>query len=396
VQEQLVMTVEERRARLGVRHHLARLAGRVEAVAGDLVGFHGTDPASVYLAARSRVADLAVADLEAALYDERSLVRMLGMRRTMFVVPRDVAPIMDAACTQALATGERRKVIELAEEGGLAVDGAAWLARVEQDTLDALRAAGEATASELSAAVPELKRKVSVGEGKKWGGEIGMSTRVLFVLAAEGRIVRGRPRGSWLSSQYRWTSTEVWLGGPFETEPPAVARAELVRRWLRTFGPATLQDVKWWTGWSVRDTKAALDAVGAVAVAMEGSDGDDGYVLADDLAPTPRPKPWVALLPALDPTTMGWKQRAWYLGEHAASLFDTNGNAGPTVWSNGAIIGGWGLGADGSVVFELLEAVDAATQKRVRAEAARLERWLAGARVKPRFRTPVEKALEAT
>ena len=48
-----------------------------------------------------------------------------------------------------------------------------------------------------------------------------------------------------------------------------------------------------------------------------------------------------ALLPVLDATTMGWKHRDFYLDpEHTPYLFDTNGNAGPTVWCDGRIIGG--------------------------------------------------------
>ena len=82
-------------------------------------------------------------------------------------------------------------------------------------------------------------------------------------------------------------------------------------------------------------------------------------MLADDLEPEPAPEPWVALLPALDPTAMGWKERDWYLGEHAALLFDSNGNVGPTVWSDGRIVGGWGSGEDGEVVYRLLEDIGA-------------------------------------
>ena len=49
-----------------------------------------------------------------------------------------------------------------------------------------------------------LARKVRVSVGKTYEGDIGISSRVLIVLAAEGRVVRGRPRGTWISSQYRW------------------------------------------------------------------------------------------------------------------------------------------------------------------------------------------------
>ncbi|MGH2740245.1 MAG: DNA glycosylase AlkZ-like family protein, partial [Actinomycetota bacterium] len=95
--------VEERRARLGLRHSLARPAASVEEVSAALAGLHSSDPASVYLSAWVRMAGFTPADLEDALYERRLLVRMLGMRRTMFVVPLDLAAVMDEACTKALA-----------------------------------------------------------------------------------------------------------------------------------------------------------------------------------------------------------------------------------------------------------------------------------------------------
>ncbi|MDQ4089189.1 MAG: winged helix DNA-binding domain-containing protein, partial [Actinomycetota bacterium] len=113
-------------------------------------------------------------------------------------------------------------------------------------------------------------------------------------------------------------------------------------------------------------------------------------------APLPAPEPWVALLPSLDSTTMGWQQRAWYLGDHGKSLFDTNGNAGPTVWSDGRIVGGWAQRKDtGEVVYRLLEDVGADVTAAVEAEAARLTGWLGDVRVTPRFPTPLQKQLSA-
>ena len=53
----------------------------------DVVALHATDPATVHLSAAARMREPDVAAVERALYDERSLIRMLGMRRTMFVVP---------------------------------------------------------------------------------------------------------------------------------------------------------------------------------------------------------------------------------------------------------------------------------------------------------------------
>lgn len=172
--------------------------------------------------------------------------------------------------------------------------------------------------------------------------------------------------------------------------PTHEAQAELVRRWLRTYGPGTQRDVQWWTGWTVGDTRRALAAAEAVEVAL---DVGTGWLLPTDLAPTAAPGPWVALLPALDSATMGWKDRAWYLGDHAARLFDRAGNAGPTVWADGRVVGGWTQRRSGEVVHGLLEDVGREAGEAIAAEAARLGRWLGESRVTPRSPTPLDLEL---
>jgi hypothetical protein len=210
------------------------------------------------------------------------------------------------------------------------------------------------------------------------------------VLAAEGRVVRGRPRGSWVSGQYRWSVIDAWLpGGVPEWSVPA-AQAELVRRWLAAFGPGTLADLKWWTGLPAGQVKRAVAAAGVAEVDL---DGTTGLVLADDLEPVAAPEPWVALLPSLDPTVMGWAGRDFYLGGHRPALFDRNGNAGPTVWWDGRVVGGWAQRRDGEVVVRLLEDPGTEAAAAVQAAAADLAAWLGPVRVTPRFRTPLEREL---
>jgi hypothetical protein len=356
------------------------------------VGLHATDPATVFLSAAARMKRpaAAFASLERALYEERTLVRTLGMRRTMFVVATEDVPMIQAACTDPLVPGQRRRLVQLVEDNAIADDGARWLARMERACLDVIEARGEITGAELSKQIPELRAQFSFGEGTTWSGSATVTTRVLFLLATEQRIVRGRPKGSWTSSQYRWSPMAQWLPGGVATLEPAVARAELVRRWLTAFGPAAAADVKWWTGWSMAQTQAGLAAVGAVEVEME--DGA-GWVLPGDEGPTRAPAPWVALLPALDPTTMGWQGRAWYLGPHAKALFDRSGNAGPTVWADGRVVGGWAQRRTGDVVFELLEDVGREAAAAIAGAAADLAARLADIRITPRFPTPLQKTL---
>ena len=111
--------------------------------------------------------------------------------------------------------------------------------------------------------MPALQQKVRVNLGKPYEGDIGMSSRVLLLLGLEGKVVRGRPRGTWISSQYRWASTTGWLGRGLGELPAAEAQAEVVRRWLSRFGPGTEADIRWWTGWTARAVRAALATVGA-------------------------------------------------------------------------------------------------------------------------------------
>ncbi len=386
---------DERRARLALRHGLTAQARFTDPVtlAGALGGLHATDPATVFLSARARLRQSSVATIEAALYEQRGLLRILGMRRTMFVVPAELVPVVQASSTRALVPGERKRFAALLETGGVTADGARWLQETEDAVEAALCARGEATAQQLGHDVPALRAKIQVAPGKSYGALQGVATKVLFLLAADGRIVRGRPLGSWTSTLYRWAPIEGWLPGGIGAIDTDAAAAQLVRRWLHAFGPGTLADLKWWTGWTMGLVRRALARLEVADVAL--ADGSPALVLADDeAAVAPPAQPWVALLPALDPAPMGWQQRAWYLGEHRAHCFDRSGNIGPTVWCDGRIVGGWAQRrADGHVAVRLLEDVGAEAERAVLAEAERLRAWIGAARVTPRFRTPLERDL---
>lgn len=388
--------VDERRARLVLRHHLAgqtRVDRPAEAAAGVVV-LHATDPASVYLQALARMRVPARSTVEHALYDERSLVRMLGMRRTMFVAPVEFASVVQAAATRAIAVRERRRLLQritAAVEALGVPDVDAWLTDVQEATLRALLARGEATAAELSTDEPRLRTQVLMAEGKKYEAMTNITTWVLNLLSMEGRIVRGRPRGSWISSQYRWAPLQSWLPDGLAERPVVDAQAELIRQWLARFGPGTLADLKWWTGFTLGEVRKAVARLDTVEVDL---DGTPGLVLADDVEPVAAPgTPDAVLLPALDPTPMGWQQREWYLGSYGKLLFDRSGNVGPTIWWEGRIVGGWGLPPSGGVAYRLLEDIGSDGVAAVEKSAAQVADWIGPVRFVPRFRTPLEREL---
>ncbi|MER5809154.1 winged helix DNA-binding domain-containing protein [Streptomyces sp. NPDC002033] len=385
-----LVTAADRRNRLGRRHCLAPSARAASATlaADAVVALHATDAATVYLSARARLRGGGPSDIERALYEDVSLVRLLSMRNTLFAVSAELAPYVDSSTARGIAAKERRSLLKhLAEDGG-GLD-ADWLASAEAAALHALDTGGPATGSQLSAAVPALRQKITIGRGKKYEAETGVVTRVIRLLAADGRIRRDRPRGTWTSSQFRWVHTLPW-----PPVPAGAARAELARRWLRSYGPATEADLKWWTGWTLTEARKALAAVGPEEVRLD--DGRTALVSPGDTAPEPAPEPWAALLPGLDPSGMGWADRSFHLdAAHRPALFDYAGNIGPTVWWNGEIVGGWAQRPDGEIVWRLLADPGREAAQAIAAEAARLADWVGDARVTPRFRTPLERELTA-
>jgi hypothetical protein len=221
---------------------------------------------------------------------------------------------------------------------------------------------------------------VLLGGGTKWAAEVSLAPRVLGVLGAEGLIVRGRNEGHWRVSRPAWTLMNTWLGERPKPLESHEGYAELVRRWLHSFGPGTETDIVWWLGATKTAVRRALGEVGAVEVSMDG--GGTGWVLADDLDPVEPVEPWAALLPVLDPTTMGWKQRDFYLDPgHTPYLFDTNGNAGSTAWWDGRIVGCWVQDEEGVVQVVLQEDPGAEARTALDAEAERLTAFLDGVRV---------------
>ncbi|GAA2626171.1 winged helix DNA-binding domain-containing protein [Paractinoplanes durhamensis] len=367
----------ERRARLAVRHALApgfRVASP-EAATRAMTVLHATEPATVYLSTWARVDGVKPADLDRALYDDRSLVKQLAMRRTLFVFPRDLLPAVWPSASARVAGTERARMAKGAVLAGLTTDGDRWLDQARAEVLAALESFPDGLpAAEIRRAVPMLDVKVAVGAGNVWG-----AARVVTHLGLTADLVRGTNTGGWHVSRPRWTRMGDWLGAVPPSLDAADGYREIIRRWLYSFGPGTEDDLVWWLGSTKAVVRAALAALGAVPVTLDH--GATGWLLPDDVAEVADPGPWAALLPVLDPTVMGWQGRDFYLGPHRDPLFDRTGNAGTTAWVNGRVVGCWVQDQAGVVELRLLEKVAAAERRALDAEASRLTGWLGGFRV---------------
>ena len=375
----------ERRSRLARRHALApaHRAADPEAATRAVTALHSTEPATVYLTVWARVDGVTVADVDRAMYDDRSLVKQLAMRRTLFVFPRDLLPAVWGSASARVADQLAARLAKEVEAAGHAADGAVWLEEARAAVVELLAGGKALTAQEVRKGVPALEARLDLAPGKKYAANVSIAPRVLTQLGAEGTVVRGENAGHWRLSKPRWTLMSDWLGDVPPSAKADEGYAELVGRWLRSFGPGTEEDIVWWLGATKGVVRGALASLGAVEVSLDG--GRTGWVTPDDPAldtdPAEEIEPWAALLPVLDPTVMGWKERDFYLGAHGPQLFDSNGNAGTTAWWDGRIVGCWVQDEDGLVEVRLLERVPARAKKALAAEAGRLTAWLDGVRV---------------
>lgn len=194
-----VVTDAERRARIGRRHALAteaRCEGP-EQVAAAMTVLHATDPATIHLsiAARSRAR---IADIDRALHEDRTLLRLMAMRQTLFVASLDTAPTVIGAAGARTAHQIRTPLIkELDRDGPLGPGrGTEWLARAADAVVDRLAGGDELSAKELADEVPQVAGSVERNPGTRWGGRFPLAPRVLALLHAQGRIVRTRAGGA--------------------------------------------------------------------------------------------------------------------------------------------------------------------------------------------------------
>ncbi len=385
----VLISDEQRRARLAIRHSLASPAPDPVAAADNVVVLHATDPASIFLSVHARTRGVSVVDIETALFEERELMRTLAMRRTLFVASRRVLPLIEVSSAGGVARTERNTLIKYLAQSDIS-DPEVWLADAFTEVLEALDGADGKTARQVTDLVPRLSTRITLGSGK-FTQEAGATSRVLGLMAVEGLLARGRPSGQWTGRQYVWHRRDQWL--PIEQSRPDVdtASAEVVRLWLAAFGPGTMVDLRWWTGWPKAKVVSALASLDVVEVTLEHDQA--GFVLADDESEVSIPDPWVSLLPALDPTAMGWKDRHWYVGDHTAELFDRNGNIGPTIWADGKIVGGWASRPDASIATELFEPLSRVHRGLLDQRLDDLANFVEETVVKPSFPTPLQKQL---
>jgi hypothetical protein len=329
----------------------------IESVVADTIGLHATSQGTPYASMYARLPGFEKPQLDAAMYERRSLVRFRCMRGTEFILRREMLPVVFAATSFSVIRHARR----YAEFRG--VDKATY-ARLVPAILEAFQ--------EESLTTQALRERLGAA-----AGDIDLAATV-NVMCAEGLLLRDRPIGSWLDRRAVYTPLVSALPDVrLDSERIDDAVQTLVRAYVRGFGPVTDQDVSWWIGIGKQRVRYAFDHLEGelVHIPVEGS--DEPYMVhatdADELAwASFAEQPHVALLPALDSLPMGYASRARLITEaHSPYVFDRSRNMPPTVFIDGRISGVWDVlpGQPPSVLVHLFEQAPTGLREAVEAKA---------------------------
>jgi hypothetical protein len=304
-----------------VRSHFLDSPVSITAVAERLVGLHNTNQATPYLSVNARVKGFARHELDDLMWERWELARFRAMRHTMFVFPR---PLLEIAAAATRHIAEPLASRWLRDSGMTALQ----FERYASAVLEALED-GPLTSRQLRSALAVPKEVELPG--------------IVSRLCEQGRVVGGAPPGSWRSSVRRFHLWgQVLAGVDIHRWAEESAIRELVMRYVTGYGPVTLSDIAWWTGFTKARCRTALESLGDQATEVN-VEGWPGPLYLDPRAGEPAAVDVsVRILPLLDPYVQGYRDRQRLLPTEIHDfIWDGGGNAAPTIVAEGRILGVW-------------------------------------------------------
>jgi hypothetical protein len=347
------LTLARRRAAAQLLHRPASANDAVE-IARHVAGVQAQDRFAGPLQFRSRSRKLTAGHIDAARTEERSLVRTWAMRMTVHLLPADDVGWMLPLFEPIQERWMRRRLVQL----GLP----------EQKVEKALGVVEKALAD------GPITRAGAAEAVEAAGIKLTQQTRLHLVGTAtvSGMAIQGPDFGASPSLVLR----REWLGEPPPFDRDA-ALAELARRYLRGFGPATERDFARWAGLPLRDIRAGLAAIASEITEETG----EGKTLLSLKGAKPRlPKPGqLRLLGAFDTYLLGYDGREFLSPEHHERINPLKGGMiEPAVVSDGELLAVWKLSRAGGKLEAKLDPhapLDDATLALIRAEVEDIGRF---------------------
>ncbi|MBA2390300.1 MAG: winged helix DNA-binding domain-containing protein [Geodermatophilaceae bacterium] len=295
-----------------------------ERVASVLVGVQAQILPAAGLSLWNRAPGLTHARFDGLLHEERTLVKLWGQRGTLHLYPSAEWPLVYSARSEQLTWWER----SLEARGGSVERHNALITAIE----GMLRERGTMGRSDLRTADLEMED----WHFSSWGG-------IFADLVRRGYACHAPQAGG----EGRFAHREHWLPGlPWDPPAPDEANAELTRRYLHAYGPATVHDFAYWRGVKVSAARRWLAALGDEVTAVEVED-QPMLALRDDLpalaeAPPEREAWPVRMLYRFDPLLLAHKDKGWLVEPHNyARVWRAAGHIEGNLLEHGRIVATW-------------------------------------------------------
>ncbi|MFQ5919167.1 MAG: winged helix DNA-binding domain-containing protein [Thermoplasmata archaeon] len=285
-------------------------------------GVSGAIPSGA-LSLAARVSNFSPADLDRALEEDRSVVRVPAMRGAVYLLPTDLA----AAGLSLARPGQFRPALDRAG--------------MREEAHEELTMAVEALLEGTQRTGTEIRRALGPERIKR---DLPKGTFVFFLrgLSHEGRILRVGVRGGPRSQAFEYARTEDWIGAPLRVPSETEGLARLLPLYLDAHGPAGLQDLAWWAGVTQKVARTAVRRLGPREVRLEGR-GDVVYTSDTPLPGDSRVHASrVTLLPHWDPYLTAHVDRSRYLPQRCQDrVVDRGGNSTNVILVDGQVAGVW-------------------------------------------------------
>jgi uncharacterized protein YukE len=298
-------------------------------VAAAICGAHAQLLSAAELSIGLRLAGGTRADVRAALWTERSLVKTFGPRGTVHLLPTRDLPMWTGALSALTPTTS-----PFPEE-----------VRLTTEQTEAIVEAIAVALDDAELTVDELTEVLSVACGP-WAGDLVMPAfqgmwprwrQAMTTAARRGVLCFGPDRGR----KVTYTSPRRWLPG-FRPDARQTALADVVKRYLHAYGPATPQHFAQWLGAPLRWATELFGSMTAELQQVE-VEGIRAWVVAGDIMAPPAAPQGVRLLPYFDAYAVGCQPREWLYPGGAAERALAGGQAGnyPVLLIDGMIAGVW-------------------------------------------------------
>lgn len=293
-------------------------------IARDIYGLHATGATTPYVSLFARARDFTRDKLDEELYVKRTLGKTRCVRTTVYVLPREMIPIAFAAT---------RGIVEPNSEDFLQYTGVTkrQYEETSEAILEMLRGKGMSTL--------QIKKHL--------GAKLNVSP-IVNLMCDQGLLMRGKSDRGWKSNTHTYyLFSDYFPEMNLNAVDQAKARETTVEQYLASYGPVTVKDISWWTGFTLTEVRCILQSLAGEATEVDIPELKGTHVMlaADEAAMRSlqfSDKPVVNLLPALDPYLMGYKERERYLDyKHYEMVFDRGGNSTSTILVDGRVVGVW-------------------------------------------------------